>query len=95
MALRMVTYDLIKEKPRGDYESILKIIRAGGAESWRRLSESSYAMDTTKTPQQLYAEFKPHLDDNDNLYILTLCSPWFGQNTKETNDWMTARLPVN
>jgi hypothetical protein len=95
MALRIVTYDLIKEKSKEGYEGIWKVIKAGGDNTWKRLSESSYAMDTAQTPMQIYEKLKPYLDTNDNLYVLTLSSPWYGQHSKETNDWMLARLPLN
>jgi len=94
MALRIVTYDLIKEKSKDGYEGVWKVIKAGGVNTWRQLSESSYAMDTTQTPRQIYEKLKPYLDDNDHVYILTLSSPWFGQHSEETNNWMLARLPL-
>lgn len=95
MTLRIVTYDLVKEKSKQDYEGIWAVIKAGGNQSWRRLSESSYAMHTEATPRQIYEKLKPYLDENDNLYVLTLRSPWFGQHQTETNAWMVARLPVD
>lgn len=89
MAVYLVTYDL--KKPGQDYTDILKKIHA--SDSWARLSESSYAIQTSWTEKQLYDYLKPHLDQNDNLYVIALCRPWTGRGPKDVNDWLERNLP--
>jgi hypothetical protein len=40
-----------------------------------RLSESSYAIITDKTPNIVCEELKKHIDTNDNIYIINLKRP--------------------
>ncbi|PCD66842.1 hypothetical protein [Rhizobium phaseoli] len=87
MPTLIVTYDLNKEVKRAD---ILKEIKK--AQNWAKLSESSYAIETRESPQQVYGRLKPYLDGNDTCYIITLTSPYFGQGPKEVNDWLEKRL---
>jgi hypothetical protein len=62
---------------------------------WARLSESSYAIGTEKTPQQLFDYLKPGLDSNDQLYIVTITKPYIGVGTEEVNSWLENNLPSN
>ena len=48
MAVLLVTYDL--NKPGKDYNDLLKTIKSY---AWARLSESSYAIKTDQSPQQV------------------------------------------
>jgi CRISPR-associated endonuclease Cas2 len=83
MAMLLVTYDL--NKPGKDYNDVLKTIKSY---SWARLSESSYAIKTEQTPQQVFDKLKPYLDQNDNLYIINLKKPYAGYGPKEVNEWL-------
>ncbi|KAA3504381.1 hypothetical protein DXM27_03860 [Rhizobium rhizogenes] len=87
MAVYLVTYDLNKETKRPD---ILKDIRDG--DSWAMLSESSYAIETNETPRQVYDRLKKHLDGNDNLLVVTMKNPYYGQATKDVIDWLDRKL---
>lgn len=88
MAVLLVTYDL--NKPGKDYNDLLKTIKAYG---WARLSESSYAIKTEQTPQQVFDILKPYLDQNDNLYVITLKKPYAGFGPTDVNDWLDSNLP--
>jgi hypothetical protein len=87
MATYIVTYDLNKEIKR---PNIVGAIRK--YDSWAKLSESSYAISTTSSPYQVYNDLLEHLDGNDQLYVITLRKPFYGQGSKEVNDWLEANL---
>lgn len=88
MATLLVTYDL--NKPGKDYGDVLKIVKDQAA--WARLSESSYAIKTNLSPHALYKKFEPYIDNNDQIYIITLSKPFWGLGTKEVNDWLENNL---
>lgn len=83
----LVTYDLNKETTRPPI-----VERVKEFDIWARLSESSYAINTPLTVQQVYDYFKPLLDSNDNLYIITLKHPWTGYGPKKVNEWLEDNL---
>lgn len=87
MSVKLITYDL--NRPGQDYTDLLKKIKAF---SWARLSESSYAVATDLTPDQLFAHLSPYLDANDTLYVICLHHPWNGRGPKEVNDWLQRNL---
>ena len=89
MAVLLLTYDLNK-KDR-DYNKLYEL-RDKYARA--RLSESSYALDTTETPSQVYEKFRTVLDENDYLYIIPLRKPYMGFGLKEVNAWLDARLTL-
>ena len=90
MAVRIVTYDLNEEKKkRGDYAGLLKLIKV---HSHVRLSESSYAIETDREPEDLYGQFKTYLDKDDYLVVLTLNRPWWGEQRQDVLDWLHHRL---
>ena len=60
--------------------------------SWAKLSESSYAVSTDETPLAVYNYLKPNLDDNDQLYVINLRRPYYGQGSQEVNSWLDNNL---
>jgi hypothetical protein len=88
MPVYLVTYDLNKETKRPNITG--KIKEYG---YWAKLSESSYAIKTEQTPQQVYNVLQPLLDSNDTLYVITLKRPHYGQGSKEVNQWLENNLP--
>jgi len=88
MPTYLVTYDL--NKPGADYSDLLKKIKEF---PWARLSESSYAVNVNSTPEGLFNTLKPFLDQNDNLYVITLKRPYTGFGPKQVNDWLEQHLP--
>lgn len=87
MAVYIVTYDLNKETVR---PKITEEVKA--SPRWAMLSESSYAISTTETPDQVYSRFTKYLDGNDTLYVITLRRPYTGRGPKEVNDWLEKNL---
>jgi hypothetical protein len=88
MAILLVTYDL--NRPGQDYSDFHKIIKIYPN---IKLSESSYAIQTDESPFDVYSLLNPHLDKNDQLYIITLRKPFHGFGPELVNDWLTERLP--
>lgn len=89
MAVYLISYDLNKETVR---PKIVDKIR-DTFEGYARISESSYAVSTTRTVQQAYDVVKPLLDDNDNLYVITLRRPYIGYGPEDLNKWLENELP--
>lgn len=87
MAVFIVTYDLNKELRRPPI--VAEVKKSPG---WARLSESSYAISTAETPDQVFKRFKPLLDDNDDFFVITLKKPFQSWASKEINDWLTNHL---
>jgi hypothetical protein len=87
MSIFLITYDL--KKPGQDYSDFIKTIKGY---TWARLSESSYAINTQEAPKEIYDKLLPHLDKNDQLYIVTLKIPYFGMGPKDVNDWLSKFL---
>jgi hypothetical protein len=87
MSVLLITYDL--NKPGQDYKDLLDYIKRF---PWAKLSESSYAIETNMTPIQVYNAIKGMVDTNDNVYIVTLTVPWYGQGRPEVNQWLSGCL---
>jgi CRISPR/Cas system-associated endoribonuclease Cas2 len=90
MAVRLITYDLNREIVR---PNIVKKIKDSYA-NWAKLSESSYAVATAESVEQVYNRLKPLLDSNDNLYVVNLTKPWTGFGPKDVNEWLERNLPL-
>jgi CRISPR/Cas system-associated endoribonuclease Cas2 len=88
MAALLVTYDL--NSPGQRHADLLEFLKKTFA--WAKLSESSYAISTNKTPAQVFAQLKPYIDKNDQIYVLTLSRPYMGLGKKEVNDWLERNL---
>ena len=88
MATYIVTYDLNRETTRPPIVKKIKNVGTG----WARLSESSYAIASNETPTQVFNKLKPLLDNNDNLYVITLKKPWMGFGPKDVNTWLDKNL---
>lgn len=87
MRTKVVAYDLNNETQR---PNIVKTVKDLG--SWARLSESSYAVETSKSPKEILALLRKHLDADDNCYVITLTAPWYGWGPEEVLQWLRKRL---
>ena len=87
MAVYIVAYDLNKETRR---PKIVEAIKAH--DGWAMLSESSYAVATSKSPDDVYAGLTGFLDENDQLYVITLKQPHVGFGPPQINEWLSANL---
>lgn len=89
MATLLITYDLNKETKRPPIVRAVKKV----SKTWARLSESSYAVRTNKSPYTVFDELKKHIDNNDQLYIINLAKPYAGFGSTKVNDWLDSNLP--
>ena len=87
MAALLITYDL--NSPGQNHKEVLEKIKTY---PWVKLSESSYAIKTNETPQDVYSLFQSLLDSNDNLLIITLTNPWYGKASQEVLNWLKSVL---
>lgn len=90
MSVLLVTYDLNKEgKSKVDYDKFYKL---RNSYDWARLSESSYAFNTTESPETVYNKLKPVIDANDHIYVITLKRPYTGFGPQDVNNWLEKNL---
>lgn len=82
----LVTYDLNNESVRPNIVAEVK------KTSWAKLSESSYAISTSETPDEVYARFLRLLDGDDSFYAITLDRPYSGQGPETVNSWLAENL---
>lgn len=87
MSVLLVTYDLNRQGQ--NYSKFLEVIKSY---SWARLSESSYAIETNKSPEMVYRELKPFADENDRYLIICLNKPHQGWIEKSIHDWLNQKL---
>jgi hypothetical protein len=83
----LITYGINQEITR---QNMVKAIKEIGL--WAKLSESSYAINSDLTVEQVFSKLKPLLDSNDTLYVITLKSPYTGVGPIEVNDWIATNL---
>lgn len=89
MAVYLVTYDLRSETQRPPIVKELK----EAYPAWCYLSESSYAVSTNQTVDQVYEFFRKFTDDNDYLLIIPLKQKYRGWVTQDVHDWLNRNLP--
>lgn len=87
MAVYIVTYDLNLEASRPNILGSIK------ERSWAKLSESSYAIETDETSEEVFIDLRRHLDGDDNIYIIPLRKPYSGFGPNAVNEWLDANLP--
>lgn len=87
MAVLLVAYDLNKEVNRPPIVQDIKDLGNG----WAKLSESAYVISTTLTPEQIYNKLSKHLDNNDELFVITQSRPWWGTKCQQL-DWLHKHL---
>jgi hypothetical protein len=87
MPLLLVTFD--PNKPGQNNSKLLNEIMSY---SNVRLSESSYAIITDKTPSAVCEELKKHIDTNAGLYIINLKRPYAGYGSTLVTDWLKKEL---
>ena len=89
MTLRLITYDLNSEIRRPPITAKIKELFP----AWAKLSESSYAVETDLSPQQVYNLLSPMTDADDSLIVLTLNTPWWGHSRHDdVIPWLKSRL---
>ena len=89
MSVKIITYDLNKEKSGADGDGLRKTLKNLKCV---KLSNSSYAVDTILTTKELYDKLKPYLDGNDNIFIGSLSRDATWLEPADVTKWLQARL---
>ena len=79
MSVLLITYDLNKSDSEV-YNELYKVIDSYNGV---KLSESSYAFKTNKTPEIILKELESNLTDRDTLYIIPLSEPGISHLPKQ------------
>lgn len=88
MAVYLINYDL--NTPEQKHSKVLEMVES--FIYYVNLSESSYAVDSTLSSQQIYNKFKPLIDSNDTLWVIPLKKPYTGYGSKKVIEWLDASL---
>ncbi len=87
MPLLLVTYDFTKAKK--NYSDFFnRIDRFSNV----RLTESSFAIITDKSPKIICGELEKFISEDDNLYVITLKKPFDVCGPNLTGDWLKKTL---
>ena len=87
MALLLITFDL--HKPKQGHGELIEQIKKY---SYVRLSDTSYAIITDKTPMNVCDGLKKIIQKEDSLYVITLKHPYDGCGPNLANDWLMKSL---
>jgi hypothetical protein len=83
MAVLILIYDL---SPVG--ASYCNLVKAIKKYPWAKLSERSYAISTSLTPQTVFNQLRPLMDNSSNLYVITARKPFAGYGPEAVNEWL-------
>lgn len=88
MSTLLVAYDL--HAPGQKHANLLEAVKSYG--DWAKLSESAYAISTRYEVQSVKEDLMSYIDDNDNLYVITLSRPWSAYGPKKVTEWLRNNL---
>lgn len=80
----LVSYDL--RKPGKDYGGLYEQLKITGA--WWHHLDSTWLVQTTETPNQLYNRLRVHLDGNDFILLCEITRNYTGWLPKQAWDWL-------
>ncbi len=84
----LISYDL--KKPGKDYKKLYEGLKEIGTEWWHYL-ESVWLLETHLTPDQISASLRPHMDNNDSLFVITLRPSYDGWLPEDAWNWLRAK----
>lgn len=88
MAVLLITYDL-NAKGQKHNEVLTKI---KDFQFWLQLSESSYAVSTSLSADQVFKNFENLIDNNDRMFVVPMMQPYQGWASKEQHKWLGEHL---
>lgn len=88
MPVLLITYD--SNKPGQDCGKILEFIKS--FPTWAKLSETSYAIVTNETPENVFKQLNPFLSESSKLFIVKLTYPYAGIRGTAVAAWLDKNL---
>jgi hypothetical protein len=89
----IITYDLRTPK---DYHDFYETIKAQGEQGkWWHYMASTWLLSTTKPPQAVVDALRPHMDNQDFLFVCELSPNYQGWLPKPAWDWIGSEFPVS
>lgn len=88
MRCYIIVYDLIKG---GNYLQLHNAIKAYG--TWAKITESTWAIVTTESAQQIRDNLLKCMDRNDRLFVIKSGGEAAWLKVGCTNDWLQKYLP--
>ena len=87
----LVTYDL--HKPIQKYPELYESIHQVSNNNYSHCLDSTWLIDTGKSPKEVYEYLKPIIDDDDSLLVIRVDnSPKYsGWLRKKTWDWLNSK----
>lgn len=84
-----ISYDL--RKPGRDYSGLYQAIKK--SPRWWHYLESTWIVQTTETPNQIWDRLSSHIDAGDFLLIIEVRNNAQGWLPKEAWDWINSYVP--
>jgi len=86
----LITYDL--NRPGKDYTKLYEEIKNLG--TWWHYLDSVWVVDTTLSPQQVWARLTPAIDQNDSVFVVRIKNDqrYSGWLKQEAWDWLNAKV---
>ncbi len=88
MAVLLITYDLNAKGQK--HNEVLTKIR--GFRFWLQLSESSYAISTNLSADQVFKSFETLIDNNDCIFVVPMIQSYQGWASEEKHKWLGEHL---
>lgn len=85
----LVTYNL--KSPAGSYTELFETLK--GQNSWWHYLPSTWLVDTDLSPEDLYRELKPFLQDGDHILVTKLDPERQGWLPKKAWEWIRRHEP--
>jgi len=86
MKLLSVTYKINNDEPHYvDFQDLINQF------PHRKISNSSYIIETKLSPKEVYKEFRTHINQSDTLIISKFAKPWHGHGDDDIIDWLVER----
>lgn len=84
----LVTYEL--KGPAGSYRDLFEILK--GYNSWWHYLRSTWLIDTDfESPQELFAEIKPYLQEKDHVLVVRIVDGYSGWLPSKAWKWLKNR----
>lgn len=90
MSVYLITYDL--NTPGQNYDDLYEEIKSLG--TWAHYMRSVWFVDTYLSSDQVRDKLKPHIDQNDYLFICRVTRDYDGWAPKEMWEWLSEHVKV-